>query len=60
MKKPETSNAQVWLYARKKGEENFQQTTFVGYEFEVYTYLFDVVDSVIDRIFNNKTICNVL
>ena len=58
--KPESSYAQVRLFARKKEDEKFQQVVYVNYKLEEFIYLLDVMNSVYDKVINNQTICNVL
>ena len=58
--KPESSYAQVRLFARKKEEEKFQQNVHAKYELEDFIYLLDVMNSVYDKVINNQPICNVL
>ena len=55
--KPESSYAQVRLFARKKEDEQFQQVVHVGYKFEEFFYLLDEMNSVYDKAINNKAIC---
>ena len=55
---PETSYAQVRLFGRKKEEEKFQQIVHVNYKFDKFVYLFDVMNSVFDKVFASKPICN--
>ena len=56
--KPESSNAQVRLFARKKEDEKFQQVVCVKYELEDLIYLLDVMNSVYDKNITNQPICN--
>ena len=58
--KPETSYAQVRLFAMKNENEKFQQTIYVKYEFEEFIFLLDVTKSVYDKVVANTPICNVL
>ena len=58
--KPESSYAQVRLFARKKEDEKFQQVVYVNYIFEEFIYLLDVMNSVYDKVITNQPICNVL
>ena len=44
--KPESSYAQVLLFARKKEDEKFQQVVYVKYKLEEFIYLLDVMNSV--------------
>ena len=58
--KPESSYAQVRLFARKKEDEKFQQVVYVKYKLEEFIYLLDVMNSVYDKVITNQPICNVL
>ena len=58
--KPESSHAQVQLFARKKEDERFQQFVYVNYKLEEYIYVLAVMNSVYDKNFTNQPICNVL
>ena len=58
--KPESSYAQVRLFARKKEDENFQQDVYVNYKLEDFIYSLDVMNSVYDKVITNQPICNVL
>ena len=58
--KPESSYAQVQLFAKKKEDEKFQQVVYVNYKFEEFVYLLDVMNSVYDKNFIFQPICNVL
>ena len=57
--KPESSYAQVQLFARKKEDEKFQQVVYVNYKFEELICLLDVMNSVYDEVIANQPICNV-
>ena len=57
---PETSDAQVRLFGRKKEEEKFQQIVYVNYRLDGFLYLVDVMNSVYDRVNANQPICQVL
>ena len=57
---PESSYAQVRLFARKKEEEKFQQVVYVKYKLEEFFYLLDVMNYVYDKVITNQPICNVL
>ena len=57
---PESSYAQVRLFARKTEDEKFQQVVYVNYKLEEFIYLLDVMRSVYDEIFTNQPNCNVL
>ena len=58
--KPESSHAQVRLFARKEEDEKFQQNVYVNFKLEEFIYLFDVMNSVYDKVITNQPICNVL
>ena len=58
--KPESSYAQVRLFARKKQDEKFQQVVFVNHKLEEFIYLVDVMNSVYDKVITNQPISNVL
>ena len=58
--KPESSYAQVRLFAMKKRDEKFQQVVYVKYKLEEFIYLLDEMNSVYDKVITNKPICNVL
>ena len=58
--KPESSYAQVRLFARKTEDENFQQVVYVNYKLEEFIYLLDIMNSVYDKVITNQPICNVL
>ena len=58
--KPESSYAQVRLFARKKEDEKFQQVVYVNYKLEEFIYLLDVTNSVNDKVIANQPICIVL
>ena len=58
--KPESSYAQIRLFARKKEDEKFQQVVFVNYKLEEFIYLLDVMNSVYDKVITNQPICKVL
>ena len=58
--KPESSYAQVTLFARKTEDEKFQQVVYVNYKFELFIALLDVMNSVYDKVITNQPICNVL
>ena len=58
--KPESSYAQVRLFARKKEDEKLQQVVYVNYNFEEVIYLLDVMNSVYDKVITNQAIYKVL
>ena len=55
---PETSYAQVRLFGRKKEEEKFQLIVYVNYRLDEFVYLFDVMNSVYDKVIANQPNCN--
>ena len=57
--KPESSYAQVRLFARKKDDEKFHQLVYVSYKLEEFIYLLDVMTTVYDKVVTNQPICNV-
>ena len=57
---PESSYAQVRLFARKKEDEKFQQIVYVKHKLEEFTYLLVVMNSVYDKVITNQPVCNVL
>ena len=58
--KPESSYAQVRLFARKKEDEKFQQVVYVIYKFEEFIYLIDIMNSVYDKVIINQPIFKIL
>ena len=58
--KPESSYAQVRLFARKKEDEKFQQVVYVKFKVEEFIYLLVILNSVSDKVIPNQLICNVL
>ena len=58
--KPESSYAQVRLFARKREDVKFQQVVNVKYKLEEFSYSLDVMNSVYDKLFTNQHLCNVL
>ena len=58
--KPESSYAQVRLFARKKEDEKFQQVVYVNYKREEFIYLVDVMNSVYEKVITNQPICKLL
>ena len=58
--KPESSYAQIQLFATKKDDEKFQQVVYVKYKLEEFIYLLDVMNSVYDKVITNQPICKVL
>ena len=57
--KPESSYAQVRLFARKKENEKFQQVVQVKFKLEELIYLLDVMNSVYDKVITKEPICKV-
>ena len=51
--KPESSYAQVRLFARDKENEKFQQVVYVKYKLEQFIYLLDVMNSVYNNVTTN-------
>ena len=58
--KPESSYAQVEIFARKKEDQKFQQIVYLKFNFEKFTYLLDVMNAVYDKVVTNQPICEVL
>ena len=57
--KPESSYAQVRLFARKK-DKKFQQVVYLNNKLEEFIFLLDVMNSVYDKVITNQPNCNVL
>ena len=57
---PETSYARVCLFGRKTEEKKFQQKVYVNYILDEFIYLFDVMNSVLDKVSANQPFCNIL
>ena len=57
--KPESSYAQVRLFARKKEDEKLQRLFYVNYKLEEFIFLLDVMNSLYDKVITNQPICNV-
>ena len=57
---PESSYAQIRLFARKLEDEKFQQVVYVNYRPEELISLLVVMISVYDEVFTNQPVCNVL
>ena len=55
--KPESSCAQVQLFARKKEDEKFHKVVNVNYQLEELIYLLNVMNSVYDEVITNQPIC---
>ena len=60
VEKPESSNDQVQIFAKKKEEEKFQEVINVNYQFEELIYLLEVTDFLYDQVSTTKPICSVL
>ena len=60
MDKPESSHAQVRLFARKNEDEKFKQVVYVNSKLEEFIYLLDVMNSLYDKDIINQPIFNVL
>ena len=56
---PESSYAQVRLFARKKEDEKFQQVVYVNYKLEEFISSLDVMNSVYVKVYTKQPICNV-
>ena len=54
MDKPESSYAQVRLFARKKEDEKFQQVVSVNFKFEEFINLLEIIISVYDKVKTNQ------
>ena len=59
VEEPESSYAQVRLFAWKKEDEKFQQIVFVNFKLEELIYLLDLMNSVYDKVNTIHHICNV-
>ena len=57
--KLESSYAQIRLFARKKEDEKLQQIAHGKYELEEFIFLFDVMNSVYDKVITDQPICSV-
>ena len=55
---PDSSDAQVRIFAWKKEDEKFKQSVYVNYELEEFLYLPDVMNSVYDKVKTNQPICH--
>ena len=55
--KPESSYAQVQLFARTKDDEKFHQIVYVNFKLEEFIYLLDVLNSVYVEVTTNQPIC---
>ena len=58
--KPESSYAQIRLFARKKEDEKFQQVVYVKCKHEKFIYSLNVRNSLHDKVITNQPVCNVL
>ena len=58
--KPESSNAQVRLFSRKKEDEKFQQVVYLNHKLEEFICLLDVMNFVYDKVITSQHICKVL
>ena len=54
--KPESSYAQIRIFARKKKDEKFQQVVFVNNKLEEFIYLLDVMNSTYVKFITNQPI----
>ena len=57
---PESSYAQVLLFARNKEDEKFHQVVYVNSKLEEFIYSLDVTICVYDKVITNQPICTVL
>ena len=48
--KPDSSYAQVRIFASKKEDEKFQQVVYVKYKLQEFIYLLDVMNSLYDNV----------
>ena len=60
VEKPETSYVQMRLFQRRKDEKKFNQFVYVNYTLDGFNILFDVKNSVYDKVIPNELFCNVL
>ena len=63
VEKLETSFAsfvQVRLSGRRKDEEKCNQFVYLNYKLDEFIFLFDVMNSVYDKVFTNEPLSNVL
>ena len=60
VEKPETSYVQMRLFERIKQEEKFNQIVYVNYKLHEFIYLFDLMNSVYDKVIANENPSNVL
>ena len=58
--KPESSNAQVRLFARKMQDDKFQQIVYVKIKLEEFIFLLDVNNSAYCKSITNESRLNVL
>ena len=56
----DTSYAQFRLLGRKTEDEKFQQNVSVNYELVEFVNLFDVMNSMYERVTANQPICRIL
>ena len=57
--KPDSSYAQVRIFARKEEDENFQLNVYVNHILQEFFHLLGVINFVYDKDFTNQPICNV-
>ena len=60
VEKPETSCVQMRLFGRRKDEKKFNQIVFVNWKLDDFIYLFDVMNSVCDKVIANEPLRNIL
>ena len=58
--KPESFDAQVRLFKRKKDDEKFHQVVYVNRKLEEFIYLLVVMKFVYDKVIITQAICKVL
>ena len=54
VEKPETSYVQVRLFGRRKDEQTFNEIVYMDYKLNDFVYLFDVMNSVHDKVIANE------
>ena len=60
VEKTETSNVEVRLFGRGKGEEKFNQVVYVNYKLDEVVILLAVMNSVYNKLIANEPLFNVL
>ena len=59
VEKPESSYAQVRVFATKKEDEKFPQVVYAKYKLQGFIYLLDLMNSVYNKVITNQHNCNV-